>query len=342
MIVLAANYDFAGFNVNVNIGSGSFQGFGARATVGGGFLKFLGNGTANTKITAGPNDGVYNFGESFGIAVPVGPTFYSLDLLTVQVPPNNFGIVCYQPIAQLGLGDQSAFTTTFAFDLSIANASSTAIIGVEAQSVFIVPSGPISINGGTVQDGFQIHAQGFFFDFGTWTITGAPTWSNCFLELNNGFYSMDAASYSGAATGKRYQFVSGSVGGALAAGQLGPTFFPGNAAGTSDPSSYYDGFPGPFPGINTQTGASYTLVIGDAYYIVEMNNAGANTLTVPLNATVAFEIGTKIWITQTGAGATSIAGAGGVTVDGAGAIGGQWKTSKLYKRGTDEWVQTNA
>jgi hypothetical protein len=92
---------------------------------------------------------------------------------------------------------------------------------------------------------------------------------------------------------------------------------------------------------NLQT-ASYTLALIDQDGRLEMNNAGANTLTVPLNATVAFPIGTEIKITQVGAGATTIAGAGGVTVNAAGVVGGQWKTAVLYKRGINEWVQTSA
>lgn len=91
--------------------------------------------------------------------------------------------------------------------------------------------------------------------------------------------------------------------------------------------------------VNTQT-ASYTLVISDQDGRVEMNAAGANTLTVPTNASVAFPVGTEIRITQVGAGATTIAGAVGVTGDNFGAIGGQWKSALIYKRGTDEWVQT--
>ena len=40
--------------------------------------------------------------------------------------------------------------------------------------------------------------------------------------------------------------------------------------------------------INTQTGTTYTLALADKGKIVEMNNASANTLTIPTNASVAF------------------------------------------------------
>ena len=76
-----------------------------------------------------------------------------------------------------------------------------------------------------------------------------------------------------------------------------------------------------------------------------MNNASANTLTVPLNASVAFPIGTEITVIQTGAGATTISPAGGVTVNyyslsGAATriIKAQWSAATLIKRDTNTWV----
>jgi hypothetical protein len=96
--------------------------------------------------------------------------------------------------------------------------------------------------------------------------------------------------------------------------------------------------------INLSTSAqieSYTLVLTDAYKIVEVNDASANTLTVPDNASVAFPTGTQITVVQTGAGQTTLAGAAGVTVnskDGNLNIAGQWASATLIKRATDTWV----
>lgn len=67
------------------------------------------------------------------------------------------------------------------------------------------------------------------------------------------------------------------------------------------------------PPVNPQTGASYTLVLADApaasanQGIVTMNNASANTLTIPANASVAFPVGTIVSVIQLGAGQTTIA-----------------------------------
>jgi hypothetical protein len=86
--------------------------------------------------------------------------------------------------------------------------------------------------------------------------------------------------------------------------------------------------------------ASYTLVAGDASDIVEISNASANILTVPLNSSVAFPTGTVITILQTGAGQTTIAGAGGVTVNATPGLKlrTQWSSATLIKRATDTWV----
>ena len=63
---------------------------------------------------------------------------------------------------------------------------------------------------------------------------------------------------------------------------------------------------------NTQT-ASYTLVLGDAGKIVEMNAAGAVTVTVPTNASVPFPVDTVLEVCQLGAGQVTIGGSGGTS-----------------------------
>lgn len=90
---------------------------------------------------------------------------------------------------------------------------------------------------------------------------------------------------------------------------------------------------------NAQT-ASYTLVLSDKDKLVEMDNASANNLTVPLNSSVAFPIGTQITILQTGAGATTIVPTSGVTVNATPGLilRARWSSVTLIKRATDTWV----
>lgn len=91
--------------------------------------------------------------------------------------------------------------------------------------------------------------------------------------------------------------------------------------------------------VNAQT-ASYTLVLADDGKLVEMGVGSANTLTIPTNASVAFPIGTTVVVLQTGAGQTTIAGAGGVTINGTPGLKlrTQWSSATLIKRGTDAWI----
>jgi len=86
--------------------------------------------------------------------------------------------------------------------------------------------------------------------------------------------------------------------------------------------------------------ASYTLVLTDQSKVVEISNASANTLTVPLNSSVAFPTGTTITILQTGAGQTTITPTGGVTINGTPGLKlrAQWSSATLIKRATDTWV----
>lgn len=85
---------------------------------------------------------------------------------------------------------------------------------------------------------------------------------------------------------------------------------------------------------------SYTLVLGDAYKLIEMEVSSANTLTIPTNASVPFPLGTQILVSQLGTGQTTITPAVGVTIR---SSGGKTKTAAQYsmctliKRGTNEW-----
>jgi hypothetical protein len=92
--------------------------------------------------------------------------------------------------------------------------------------------------------------------------------------------------------------------------------------------------------LNTQTGTTYTLVAGDAGDLVTLNNASPITLTVPLNSSVEFAIGTQITIAQTGAGQVTVAGAVGVTVNATPGLKlrTQYSAATLIKLATNSWI----
>jgi hypothetical protein len=86
--------------------------------------------------------------------------------------------------------------------------------------------------------------------------------------------------------------------------------------------------------------ASYTLVLADKAKVVEMGVGSANNLTVPLNASVAFPVGTQIHIVQTGSGQTTVVATGGVTINTATTLKlrAQWSAATLVKRAENTWV----
>ena len=83
--------------------------------------------------------------------------------------------------------------------------------------------------------------------------------------------------------------------------------------------------------------ASATLALADTNRVVTVNAAGATTLTVPANSSVAFPVGALVGVFNLGAGTVTVEGAGGVTVRNAGPVP-QFQEVSLRKRGTDEWV----
>jgi hypothetical protein len=86
--------------------------------------------------------------------------------------------------------------------------------------------------------------------------------------------------------------------------------------------------------------ASYTLVLADKAKVVEMSVGSANNLTVPLNESVAFPVGTQIHIVQTGSGQTTVVATGGVTINTATTLKlrAQWSAATLIKRAENTWV----
>jgi hypothetical protein len=95
--------------------------------------------------------------------------------------------------------------------------------------------------------------------------------------------------------------------------------------------------------INTQTGTSYTGVASDAGKLITMDNASANTFTIPANASVPYAVGTQLRVMQLGAGATTIA----ITTDTlnknstfTSVLAGQYSEVVITKITSTTWVMT--
>ena len=85
--------------------------------------------------------------------------------------------------------------------------------------------------------------------------------------------------------------------------------------------------------------ASYTFVAGDDQQDFRFTGAGAQTLTIPTEANVPLALGTVINVLQYGAGALTIAGAGGVTLRSpTGFAVARYQWIRLHKLAANEWV----
>lgn len=96
--------------------------------------------------------------------------------------------------------------------------------------------------------------------------------------------------------------------------------------------------------VNAQT-VSYELVLADAGKLITMDAAGATVLTVPANASVAFDVGTVVAVARLGAGTVTFAPAGGVTIHSASgflAITPRYANAALTKLATNTWLLTGA
>lgn len=83
--------------------------------------------------------------------------------------------------------------------------------------------------------------------------------------------------------------------------------------------------------------SNVTLSLLDINKVVSVNAPSTATVTIPLNSSVAFPIGSVINVYNRSASLLTIAGAVGVTVRNAGNLE-QYKEASLRKRDTDEWV----
>jgi hypothetical protein len=98
--------------------------------------------------------------------------------------------------------------------------------------------------------------------------------------------------------------------------------------------------------VNAQTGTTYTAVKADGLNaIVTMDNASANTFSIPTDATYAFPTGTTLLVYQKGAGVTTIqaASSGTTTVVSAGAVAAapvlaRYKSAACIKIAANSWI----
>ena len=93
--------------------------------------------------------------------------------------------------------------------------------------------------------------------------------------------------------------------------------------------------------LKNEIGTSYTFIITDVRKLVTFNNAGAITVIVPSNSSVAFGIGARIDIAQLGSGqVTLVEESTGMNIRNASslALSGQYSAGSIIQIDIDEWL----
>jgi hypothetical protein len=267
MFFIAQNLDTAGFLVTVNIGSGSFVGFGTAPTTGGGAIQFSGAGSTLTTITDGPNDATYNFGEPFNVWLAPG-CLIALDKVNFKA-----GNGLYACIVETFVNWQLGTIETSAVDIAFDCVNTPlALIGNLNAAVLQINIGTVTVNanGAGCNNVIDNEELGLVIDDSRqWVMVGNPIITQSWYFGANGAAYFSAISVpTGAATGVR--FILNNNASAVIQGFAGDpagTYFPGNVVGTLDNGSTYNGitdFVGPVAGLPTANIASTSAFVTDA------------------------------------------------------------------------------
>lgn len=337
---IAANYDGGGHNITINVAAGTYVGAKIVFPPNYDFYSVIGVGPASTTIQDSGN--LYCLGPnttSGGAFIFGGMTLDANTTNCSAFSPNGAGLSY--------LGDSTlSGTNPVAFTASGGHGGACINLGSGGDNTF-QSSADMTISGQWIS-AFFMQNQGNYANPGVFAgnmvLSGTPNWTQGFIDSFGGQYEMDS-NFTG----------SGSTGPALSVPESSivnfnvPNNLPGNSFGVFlGDLNYYDGTNfillsvDPARRVKVKTG-SYQLVADDRDVRIEMNVAGANTVTIPTNATVGgagWIIGTEIRVVQIGAGNTTISPAVGVTLHNGGALSGQWGAALIYNRALDEWVQT--
>lgn len=86
-----------------------------------------------------------------------------------------------------------------------------------------------------------------------------------------------------------------------------------------------------------ETTISKTLALADRDKVVACNNSSDITITVPLDASVAFPIGSVVYISRISSGNVTLEGAPGVTLSSTGLLGPDEEIA-VRKRASNNWI----
>jgi len=214
---VACTIDLNGFTVTISIGSGSFEGITFNKAWVGGNITIVGAGAANTTIAS--TNGL----AAFYVSAPA-PGVIRID--NMKITNSSGGAIRLDAAARFLCGSGLEFGTCVASHVLAA-----------APGSFLSMIANYTISGGSIyhlnaQFGAYIRATGI-----TVTLTGTPAFSIAYANASNmGGMLASSCTFSGAATGPRYNALQG---GGINTGGGGASYFPGSTAGTATSPGWY-------------------------------------------------------------------------------------------------------
>ncbi len=212
---------FNNFNITLQAGSESgTKTFTQCVTVsglsGGGTLIIRGNG-ATTQWTCASGDPLTLIGSGSTVTIQTG----NLELYSTA---GDIGLVEIQYGSKWSCGNGLIFGTA-------ANAY-VYVHDTQGEALFTTCTFTIA---GNASYGIDTNGGRIFFESNTVTLTGTPNWGGAFaFANNNGSIQADGGTFSGSATGARYNAYNGGVINTLGGGA---NYFPGSFAGVADLAS---------------------------------------------------------------------------------------------------------
>lgn len=270
--VVSNMLDTRGQLVNVSYASATYTNMGSLNfdIVGGGTVNLTGNGATATSSTAGV--------PAIGIACssPTGAAFNGscadVQGFTVTCSGGGFGLQAYSGVVTL-YQSMVFGTCTSGIQVFVNNAGASIVLN-SSYSITGGASFHLASNLGNITYGSSAN---------TVTLTGTPAFSTAFAFAGQGGTAIIESTFSGAATGTRYQAVTG---GTIFTNGGGANYFPGNAAGFVAQGGHYDspGTPtvagcGTSPGGVTGTDTSFWVTEGSSATGCTFTFASANAPT---------------------------------------------------------------
>lgn len=214
--------DNGGFDITIQVGAGTFVGHCVlKSLIGSGAAKIVGSGTTSTTLDA---SSISPIGVVYGSGV-VGNWFLQ-DLKIQYTGSSKIQALLY------AYGGSKIY-------IGNVNFGGGASWQVGAQFLgFVEAISPYSISGGADSHIAALAGGIVNTNTTTVTITGTPAYSVAFAraEFTSTIYAY-SNTYTGSATGKRYQ---ASAGGGIRVFGAGATYLPGNSAGTATSPGWYE------------------------------------------------------------------------------------------------------